>query len=350
MSLESDLFLRMRPDEEKLITYGFDKQDEQYMYECDLHKDHMKAEIIIDKDGQLSGKVIDQETGDEYTAVHRDSQLGNYASDIRQRYLAVLEDIAAQCFYKVPYIFSQANRLDQKIQKRYGDSVYHPFQKYPFYGAYRPAHSDKWYALVMDINREKIDEGNGICEIMNLKSDKVSDLVKKEGIYPGWHMNHKNWISVIMNDTCDDEEIMELIDISRNLVSDRIDSKLEEHSWIIPANPRYFDLDHAFSLKDDLYWGQTFHVHTGDLIYIYYGMPYGEIRYLCRVEETDIPISDQSMSKHTKMMRIHKLVKYEDGLFNRKMLKKYGVTNVRGARHMLSALEKEIQRTGGRYE
>lgn len=351
MSLESDLFLRMRPDRDKLMQYGFRKHDDQYIFTCDLNKDSMHAEITVDKDGLVNGNVIDVETGDVYTAIHRSGQLGNYASDIRQRYLSVLEDIASRCFHKVPYIFNQTNRLDKKIQETYGDTVYHPFRKYPYYTAYRPVHTDKWYALVMEVQREKIDEGKGTCEIMNLKSDRVSDLIKKEGIYPGWHMNHQNWISVIMDDTYSDEEIMKLIDSSRNLVNGRIDSKLAEHSWIIPANPRYFDLDHAFSLKDDLYWGQTFHVHNGDLIYIYYGMPFGEIRYLCRVTETDIPVHDQSMSRHTKMMRIHKLVKYEDGMFNRKMLKKYGVSNVRGARHMPSALEKEIQSVnGGSYE
>lgn len=351
MSLESDLFLRMRPDADKLLQYGFKKHNNQYIYTCDLNKDAMHAKVTVDKDGLVSGNVIDEETGDVYAALHRSGQLGNYASDIRQRYLDVLEDIASRCFHKVPYIFNQTNRIDQKIQETYGDSVYHPFEKYPYYGAYRPLHSDKWYALVMDIQREKIDAGKGICEIMNLKSDRVSDLIKKEGIYPAWHMNHNNWITVVMDDTYSDEEIMDLIDISRNLVNDRIDSALEEHSWIIPANPRYFDLDHAFSLKDDLYWGQTFHVKNGDLIYIYYGMPFGEIRYLCKVTETDIPVMDHSMSRHTKMMRIHKLLKYEDGMFNRKLLKKYGVTNVRGARHMPSALEKEIKRvSGGSYE
>ena len=50
--------------------------------------------------------------------------------------------------------------------------------------------------------------------IMNLKSEEHYDI---DGIYPAYHMNHKTWISVVLDDTICDDKIMELIQSSFDL-------------------------------------------------------------------------------------------------------------------------------------
>ncbi|WP_455089335.1 MmcQ/YjbR family DNA-binding protein [Peptoanaerobacter stomatis] len=39
----------------------------------------------------------------------------------------------------------------------------------------------------------------------------------RKGIYPGYHMNHKHWISVVLNETLSDNEVMKLIENSFSL-------------------------------------------------------------------------------------------------------------------------------------
>ena len=67
-------------------------------------------------------------------------------------------------------------------------------------------------ALLKDNNKSTVD-------VINLKinSQESSVLTTVKGIYPAYHMNHKNWISVVLNETVFDDEVMKLIDTSFSL-------------------------------------------------------------------------------------------------------------------------------------
>ena len=84
----------------------------------------------------------------------------------------------------------------------------------------------------------------------------------------------------------------------------------------------------------------------GDLIYIYYGAPFSEIRYLCEAVETDRPYEGDNDGpiRFETLMRLRKLHFFDGNLLNRKKLAEYGVTNIRGPRYMPSALKEEIIR------
>lgn len=58
-----------------------------------------------------------------------------------------------------------------------------------------------------------------MLNIMNVKIDeaKRDELHQIKGIYPAYHMNHRMWISVILDDTISDEKVMELVTCSFNL-------------------------------------------------------------------------------------------------------------------------------------
>ena len=80
--------------------------------------------------------------------------------------------------------------------------------------------NQKWYAVLMKISWEKLEKGReGQVEAVNLKHDQVADLLLNKGIYPAFHMNKRYWISVALDDTLSDEEVLELIEKSWNLTS-----------------------------------------------------------------------------------------------------------------------------------
>lgn len=72
----------------------------------------------------------------------------------------------------------------------------------------------------MDINFNKLDKTkNEEVDILNLKlDDMVPDLLTKNGIYSAYHLNKKKWISIVLNDTLNNDYIMGLVNISYNLV------------------------------------------------------------------------------------------------------------------------------------
>jgi predicted DNA-binding protein (MmcQ/YjbR family) len=73
----------------------------------------------------------------------------------------------------------------------------------------------------MNVHISKLDKGSGKIEVLNVKIDenKIPELIKQKGYYEAYHMNKKYWISIILNDTLLDKNIISLIDESYKLVS-----------------------------------------------------------------------------------------------------------------------------------
>ena len=59
MDIDHDIFKRSKLDFNKLSSYGFIKNGEDYIYEKIFFNNKFKAIITIDKNGSIKGKVID---------------------------------------------------------------------------------------------------------------------------------------------------------------------------------------------------------------------------------------------------------------------------------------------------
>ena len=114
--------------------------------------------------------------------------------------------------------------------------------------------------------------------------------------------------------------------------------------WIVPANPKYFDVDQAFREKSTIIWKQTSNIKVNDLVYLYVTSPISAIRYKCLAVEVNIPQNYRDANiKMNKAMRIHFIRKYDKTQFALPVLKQYGVTTVRGPRHMPKQLTHYMQ-------
>ena len=70
----------------------------------------------------------------------------------------------------------------------------------------------------MKISWDKLEKGReGLVEAVNLKHDQVADLFSQKGIYPAFHMNKRYWLSLALDDSLQDEEVIELIERSWEL-------------------------------------------------------------------------------------------------------------------------------------
>lgn len=65
--------------------------------------------------------------------------------------------------------------------------------------------------------------GAGRCDAMNLKSDpdEAAKLCAAGDVYPAYHMNHRQWITVTLDDRLSDERVMGLIGESFRLTGKR---------------------------------------------------------------------------------------------------------------------------------
>lgn len=115
--------------------------------------------------------------------------------------------------------------------------------------------------------------------------------------------------------------------------------------WLIPVNPRYYDIEKAFAESNTILWKQSSRISVEDIIYLYVAAPISAIIYKCRAVEVDIPYKYDDENVHMKqVMKIELLHKFNKQQFNFAKLKEYGVCAVRDPRgipvHLSNAIKK----------
>lgn len=340
MSLESDLFKRRQAIPQKLIDYGFTYKEGTYRYSTVILEGDFKVEISISD--QVEGKVIDLFTDEEYVLVHTPNS-GEFVNRVRQEYLKVLEEIARECFVTTPFIFAQSNRIAAWIEQTYHVRPAYLWEKFPGNGVFRNSGNQKWFGIIMPIDQKKLNGITKETEVLNVKvnADEIPVLLEMEGVYPAYHMNKKSWISIQMNDLISDDQIKTWVKDSYAMVQSPVGKGKE---WLIPSNPKYYDIVGAFKENAVQTWKQTAHIHVNDVVYMYVGVPYSAILFKCLVIESDIPYEYKSDTiSMKKMMRLQLLETYEKTVCPLSKMKSFGVKGVRGQRYMPRSLSQYLE-------
>ncbi len=226
------------------------------------------------------------------------------------------------------------------IRQKYGIEIEHLWMRYPSYGVWRHPDNRKWFALVMEVPRDKLGlPGHEPTQILNVKLQDllVRDfLLHRDGFFPGYHTASGNWVSVLLDGTVPQAEIFGLIETSYRVTASaavRL-SVRPPKEWLIPSNPAYYDSVHAFDDRDEIEWKQGRGIKAGDTVFLYVGAPVSAILFRCAVTQTDIPYEFHREGLTIRsLMRIRLLKRYDPARFTFEVLKnEYGVSAVRGPR------------------
>ena len=206
-------------NQEKAYAYGFVESSGVWIYSCQILQGDFVMTVSITADN-VNFQVFDQEMGDLYPQVHMESFKGSFVASVREGCLEILYQIRKACFEVQDFIYPQTKRTMVQVQEKYGNQLEYFWEKSPDTAVLRHEGNQKWYAVLMKISWDKLEKGReGQVEAVNLKHDQVADLLSKNGIYPAFHMNKRYWISVALDDTLSDEEVLELIERSWNLTT-----------------------------------------------------------------------------------------------------------------------------------
>lgn len=247
---------------------------------------------------------------------------------------------------------SLRNEVFAYAKKKYGTKPEYLWARFPDYAVLRHEDNRKWYGIVMNIPYEKIDrEKIGYVDILNVKLDDIlmrDLLIEQEGYYIGYHISKGNWLSVVLDGTVDMKAVCDLIDISYKVTASKQKKQTlrPPKEWLIPANPKYYDIEHAFDETDTIDWKQGAGIKKGDTVFMYVGAPVSVILYKCKVIETDIPCDYHSKELTiTKLMKIRLQRRYKPDKFTFQRLKdEYGIFAVRGARGVPNSLRSSLKR------
>lgn len=134
-----------------------------------------------------------------------------------------------------------------------------------------------------------------------------------------------------------------------------VSSRLE-NVWIIPCNPKLYDIEGAFNKFETIDWRQTHNASIGDIVYIYVGGQYKSIMYKCEVIGTDIIIDKAEECKDMEFyrelevendytyMKIKLLERYNKSLYPLDELKENGLTSVQGRSKVSMQLLKYLEK------
>ena len=214
MTIEENIFKQSQINFKKLLPFGFSLQGSDYIYEEKFMNGDFIARITISPSGLVNGVVYDVANDDIYLPLRVENLNTGYVGQVKDAYEKILRTIKQACCLVNLFTQPQSNRLADFIRQKFGDSPDFPWEKYERYGVFRHPQSKKWYGLIMNIDKSKLNsQQSGETEIINLKIDaqKIPSLINQKGFYPAYHMNKKYWLTVSLDDTLDDKIIQTLI-------------------------------------------------------------------------------------------------------------------------------------------
>ena len=263
MTIEEEIFARSIPDFAKLVKFGFVKNGSKYSFSGKFLNGDFTADVVVTSGGDVSASVFDVQAGERYLPLRAKSRQSAFVNEVRESY-RFLREIKNACFVVQPFLTDQANRIAREAEALFGDKIDFPFSTAPTYGVFRNPESRKWYGIIMNIPRSKIEKqgrvskrgakgsaravsakkslrpdavkksvdkkhaasfaaDDAIVEIINIKIDpeKNIELKKRHGFYDAYHMSKKNWITIALDGSVSDSLVIDLLKKSRALVSPR---------------------------------------------------------------------------------------------------------------------------------
>ena len=214
-----EIFKAYQFNSKKAKGYGFVENQGVWTFSSTILQGDFLM-IVTVEDGDLSFQIYDQETGDLYPQVHMESMRGTFVGSVREACLEVLYDIRKSCFEVQEFLCPQTKRIMTLVQEKFENQLEYLWEKSPDTAVLRHDDNQKWYAVLMKTSWEKLDKArDGHVEVVNLKHDQVANLLLEKGIYPAFHMNKRYWISLPLDDTLSDEQIVKLFERSWFLTS-----------------------------------------------------------------------------------------------------------------------------------
>ena len=109
------------------------------------------------------------------------------------------------------------DELEAFILEAYHADADYPWRKYPNYEVFRHSNNRKWFAIIMDIPKNKLGmKGEELLEVVNFKSAPIliGALREEPGFFPAYHMSKDNWITAALDGSVSDDKIKMLLDMS----------------------------------------------------------------------------------------------------------------------------------------
>lgn len=226
MSIESDFFRKTTFDPQLLRKEGVREDTQGFHVVDEVMEGRFRAELVIHPDGTATGRLVECALGEEYLPLRAMGQKGSFVSRARMAYLEFLKQVADRYGTNRYFVSEQLNRISDWVFEAFGERPDFPFKNDKTGAVFRNQENRKWYLLAILRKGEE-------CELVDVKVDRnlAPAMVAMPGFLPAYHMNKKNWISIRMDGTVDDELVKDLVRESRALTCETVEEKDARWKW-----------------------------------------------------------------------------------------------------------------------
>jgi predicted DNA-binding protein (MmcQ/YjbR family) len=243
-------------------------------------------------------------------------------------------------------------QLFDYIKKKYKADPEYPWKRSPDCVMFRHTDNEKCFGLVMNIKRRELGmDGDDIVDILNVRfSDPllVDMLTQQPGYFRGYHTGRGNWGSILLDGSVPFDDICRWLEESYLATASKEKKQRlrPPKEWIVPVNPKYYDIGQAFKNADEIDWKQGTGIKKGDTVFLYVAAPVSAILYKCKVTKTDIPYQyNDGKIQIRALMKIKLLKRYKPtGFPFEKLRDEYGIFAVRGPRGVPNSLSEALKK------
>ena len=216
------VFKNKKLNTEKILQHGFQVDGDNFVRRQKI-LDDMTLTITIDGRGSVTTKIFDAD-GEPYTLHLVEGASGSFVGSVKAEYERALKDISEQCFDEQNFSSAQALKVADYIREKFSDEPEFLWEKYPNFAVFRRKDNRKWYAVIMNLPKNKLGlDGADEIEILNLrvKPEELDKIFDGEKYFRGYHMNKKSWLTIRLDDTLSFEEISARLEKSYQLAKQK---------------------------------------------------------------------------------------------------------------------------------
>lgn len=206
-------------NENKALQFGFKKNGDYFCFNKEILDGQFLIGLKIYNNNQIYADVIEISTGEPYTLFLVDNAVGEFVGKIRMEYEKFLKEVSKECFDDNIYKSETSKKVIKFIKDKYKDDLEFLWEKSSS-AIVRRKDNKKWYAVFQIVSKRKIGiESDEIVELLGLRAsaDLIPDLIDNKFIFKGFHMNKKNWISICLDGSVNENSIFKMIDESYDL-------------------------------------------------------------------------------------------------------------------------------------
>ena len=217
MDRMQSIFRRRKVIVDKLEPFGFRRIDGRYIFQETLPNSGFEMTVTVSADGGVDAAVVDPSCNEPYTLHLTGGATGSFVGGVRAEYEKLLTKIAEDCFEPDVFRSAQAKALIEYVRVRYGDAPAFLWERFPDNAVWRRADTAKWYGALLTVSKRKLGfDSDELVEIIDLRiaPENRESLIDHKIYFPGWHMNKKNWCTVILDGSAPLAELQRRLDES----------------------------------------------------------------------------------------------------------------------------------------